>query len=160
MKPNELTFFPEVRPCSLGDKCLANFTKTFFDYKQCPCLLQCNRTQYSYSVSMLPLNANYSNYVRTNFADDFLTTLNTSREFVEVTKKSISRIFIFYDTLSYVMSVETATSGSVLDLIANVGGILGLFLGVSVLSLFETFEVIIEICFILYNRQQSKRIKI
>jgi hypothetical protein len=110
---------------------------------------------------MLPLNANYANCVRTNFADDFiLSTLNKSVDFVEASKKSISRIFIFYDTLSYVKSVETATSGSVLDLIANVGGILGLFLGVSVLSLFETFEVIIEICFILFNRHQCKRIKI
>ena len=100
---------------------------------------------------MLPLTANYANYLRINFGDDFL---NTSLD-AENASKSVSRIFIFYDTLSYVKSIETATSGSVLDLISNVGGILGLFLGVSVLSLFEAFEVVLEIGFTWHSLRQN-----
>ena len=96
---------------------------------------------------MLPLTANFANYLQINFAEDFVTR-NVD---AENSSKSVSRIYVFYDTLAYTKSIETATSGSVLDLIANVGGILGLFLGVSLLSLFETFEVLIDICFILWN---------
>ena len=154
VKPNELTFYTEARPCLLDDKCMSNFTKTYFDYKHCSCPLQCNRTQYLFSMSMLPLTANFANYLQRNFADDFVTR-NVD---AENSSKSVSRIYVFYDTLAYTKSIETATSGSVLDLIANVGGILGLFLGVSLLSLFEAFEILIDICFLLYNRRSKRKI--
>jgi hypothetical protein len=38
-----------------------------------------------------------------------------------------------------------------IDLISNIGGILGLFLGVSFLSIIELIELFLEILFLLYN---------
>lgn len=99
------------------------------------------------------MTINYENYLRINFAEDFFNKNVDS----ENASKSVSRVYIFYDNLAYSKSIETVTSGSMLDLMANVGGIMGLFLGVSVLSLFETFEVLIEICFIFYNRYSNKK---
>ena len=73
------------------------------------------------------------------------------------------RIYIFYDPLSYTLLTEhpNMTGGSLLssigsrinenkylheiNLIFNLGGALSLLLGVSVLSLFEIFEVVLEL---------------
>ena len=66
-------------------------------------------------------------------------------------QNSVVRIYVLYETLGYVESVEVARAGSMLTLAANVGGILSLFLGVSVLSLFELVEVLIKVFFIYVN---------
>ena len=150
VKPNELTFFPKIKPCELTNKCLNNFTKITFDYGNCNCPLQCNRTQYLFSLSMLPLNYNYTEYINKNFALDFLPGTKVD---AQIAKESVARIYIFYDSLSYIKSIETITSGSVLELISNIGGILGLFLGVSLLSLFEVVDVLIQIGFIWHGQR-------
>ena len=150
VKPNELTFFPEVRVCNLHDPCLIAFNRRVFDYANCSCPLQCNRTQYLFSMSMVPLNVNFVEYIKKNFAADFVTKPID----IERVKMSVARIYLFYDSLSYVKSIEMATSGSVLELISNIGGTLGLFLGVSVLSLFEAFEVMLEVCFVWLKRRR------
>ena len=145
VRPNEQTFFPEAKVCSLKDACLKNFTSAFFNYREncfewCP--LQCNRSQYLTTLSVIPLSIDFSSTVKGNFASDFITRpIN-----FENAKNSIARIYIFYDSLSYIKSVEQARSGSVLELAANIGGILGLFLGVSLLSFFELIEVLIGLC--------------
>ena len=66
----------------------------------------------------------------------------------EYAQKSVVRVYIFYETLSFTESTETASKGSPLSLAANIGGILSLFLGVSVLSAFEMVELLIEIYFL------------
>ena len=145
VRPNEQTFFPEAKVCSLKDACLKNFTSTLFNYRDkcfewCP--LQCNRSQYLTTLSVIPISIDFSSTVKSSFASDFITRpIN-----FENARNSIARIYIFYDSLSYIKSVEQARSGSVLELAANIGGILGLFLGVSVLSFFEFIEVLIELC--------------
>ena len=62
--------------------------------------------------------------------------------------KSFVRVLISYDTLSYELTTESAKM-EIVDLLANVGGNLGLFMGVSVLSLCEILQAFIEICFYL-----------
>ena len=59
-------------------------------------------------------------------------------------RESILRVFIFYESLSYTESSERQVTTSVLSLAASIGGILSLFLGVSVLSLFEVIEAFVE----------------
>ena len=63
----------------------------------------------------------------------------------ETAKNSIVRAYVFYETLSYTESIEIVSKPSVLSLAANVGGILSLFMGVNVLSIFEIFEILIEL---------------
>jgi hypothetical protein len=50
------------------------------------------------------------------------------------------RVNIFYDSLSYVETTESPQM-DLISLLASIGGNLSLFLGVSVLSLFELVEV-------------------
>jgi len=63
----------------------------------------------------------------------------------ENAKNSVVRVYIFYQSLSYTESAEVVTKPSILSLAANIGGILSLFLGVSVMSLFEVCELFIEL---------------
>ena len=42
------------------------------------------------------------------------------------------------------------------SLISNIGGILGLFLGISFLTTIEIFEVLLEILFINFRKNQIK----
>ncbi len=69
----------------------------------------------------------------------------------ETIRNSMVRLHVFYETLAYTESVEMVSRSSILSLAANIGGILSLFLGISVLSLFEVVELIIQICFFKKN---------
>jgi len=65
-------------------------------------------------------------------------------------EKSFVFLNIFYGELSYDLSAETPQL-TLITLIANVGGYLGLFLGVSVFSLFEPIQIFIEILYVKLN---------
>ena len=113
--------------------------------KSCP--LQCNRTLYRTSVSStLLLGETFFDAINKSerLREDFI-----KRPFdIESVRMSLARVYIFYDSLAYTESIETANTVSMLSLAATVGGILSLFLGVSVLSFFELIEVVIGACFI------------
>ena len=61
----------------------------------------------------------------------------------EVARRNFVSVDLFYDTLAYTLSTETP-SMDVVALLANIGGTMGLFLGVSLLHVCEIGDVIIE----------------
>ena len=146
-----------VTPCKPKDSCLDNLTKKFLsnEYIKANCLnscpLQCNRTLYRFTTSSTML-----------LGDMYFERINSSKSLkqdfvkrplsIDNIRNSLSRIYIFYDALSYTESIEKANHGSILSLAATIGGILSLFLGVSVLSLFEFIELFIEISFIVKKK--------
>ena len=108
------------------------------------CPLECDRNQYKYVVTMSRLDATW--YVdltatRANLSADFLGS-NIDAESV---RESSVAVNVFYDSLSYTFSTESAKC-DVVSLLASIGGSLGLFMGVSVLSLVEILQLLIEIC--------------
>ena len=62
----------------------------------------------------------------------------------QLIKDSFVDISISYESLSYALSTETPKM-DVVSLLAEIGGNLGLFLGLSVFSLFEFIEALMEI---------------
>lgn len=135
--------------CEPQNTCIQNVSQSF---KAIDCLdscpLECNQTLYKTSItSSVQLGDSYVDIIKkkATLAEDFL---NVSAIDATRARNSIVRIYVLYESLGYVESMEMAMQGSVLTLAANIGGILSLFLGVSVLSLFEMFEVLIEIYFI------------
>ena len=52
--------------------------------------------------------------------------------------------------------IEESEKMSDIDFIANIGGTLGLFLGVSFLSFFEIMEIFLQIIFILFENSKNK----
>ncbi|CAF0856066.1 unnamed protein product [Brachionus calyciflorus] len=63
----------------------------------------------------------------------------------------VALVNIYYDELGYTQMVELSTLDFPI-LLSNLGGIGGLFLGISVLSLIEILELLIEFCFIVKSR--------
>jgi hypothetical protein len=56
-------------------------------------------------------------------------------------------LFVYYRKLEYTL-ISQEPKTETFDFISNIGGILGLFLGVSFLSFIEIFEIVLEIFFI------------
>ena len=78
-----------------------------------------------------------------NLANDFINkTIN-----VTTVEKSLVKVNLFYESLSYTETTESPKM-DIFSLLGSIGGNLGLFLGVSVFSLCEIIEVLIEIYFI------------
>ena len=130
---------------------LANFFVDGYIQETCMplCPLECNRTDFTYTVSEIDLMGDLTvDFIKenTNLASDFVTVpIN------ELTaQKSVSQISIFYYSLTYTLLTETPRM-DIVGLLASIGGNLGLFMGVSVLSFCELIDVLIEI--FLYKKQ-------
>jgi hypothetical protein len=112
-------------------------------YSLCP--PQCESTVYSASNSMLQFpTRKYAERIKQIEADlsDFS---------YEQLKESVLAVEIYYESLSYVSVSENAKI-TIADLIVNIGSNLGLFLGFSVLTFAEAFEVIFRIGYALFLR--------
>ncbi len=65
----------------------------------------------------------------------------------------MTELRIYYESLKYI-SIRQIPKTKPFDLISNIGGIFGLFIGVSFVSLFEISELIIEGIFIFFERKK------
>ena len=114
-----------------------------FDWKSCLeyCPLECNQTQYSIEVTSVKLlGEKYAYLIRenTNLSLDFVENEVSA----EAAANSFISLSIFYDTLSYTLITESPKLDAI-ALLANLGGNLSLFLGISIFSFSEIIEIII-----------------
>lgn len=119
-------------------------------YIECP--LECDSVDYQYSISSNKIEFEQSLtyyesigfiscplYKRSNYSlNDFFT------------------VKIYYDKASYT-SITEMSKIDTSDLIANIGGNFGLFIGMSFLSFAEIFEVLIEIILIILQKNNIVR---
>ena len=117
---------------------------SFFEQNCLPlCPLECNQSQFRVRSSASQLiGEKYLDFLRNNsrLKEDFVARKLDSR----TAQESFVKIGVYYESLSYEMSTESAKM-DVVSMLANIGGNLGLFLGVSVLSLCELIGVALEI---------------
>ena len=69
----------------------------------------------------------------------------------ENVSKSLASIYVYYDDLEYVLITQKPKMQT-FDLVSNIGGLFGLFLGMSLLSFIELFEILIESILIIFNK--------
>jgi hypothetical protein len=100
------------------------------------CPLQCNQTSFKVSTSSNQLVTEYYSQTVKNKANQ----LNITDLDLDDVKNSIIRFNIYFDSLSYTLISESAAM-DVVALLSNIGGTMGLFLGVSVLTFMELFEI-------------------
>ena len=130
-----------------------DFTSNFINkncFSQCP--LECDEIIYKTSISFSQMSDNdyyvQSIQLKPNLTLDFINrTLNS-----QTAKESIVKVNIFYQSLSYTLTTETPKLDGI-SLLGEIGGHLGLFLGISVFSLCEIIEAGIEIFFTLKKRR-------
>jgi hypothetical protein len=109
------------------------------------CPLECNRNLFSNSISFSQLSGSqYASLLKAspNLVGDFINRSIDSM----TARESVARVNVFYESLSYTSTTESPQMDLV-ALLASIGGNLGLFLGVSVFSLCELIQVVIEIYF-------------
>ena len=118
---------------------------------QCP--LECYSNKFTYTTSSFNINGDlYVNKIQnnSNLASNYVKQEIND----ETVAKSYVRINVFYESLSYLVSEESPQWDG-FSLIANIGGNLGLFLGVSFFSLCEIITTFIELYFF---RKENKKI--
>ena len=143
-------------------KCMKSVRKSFPAWHMdCECPPACNETQYqtTYSMSSWPakgpeLNFAYEQIVE-NAVMPFLknTNITEEEEFYdyygnESNKDEIMSNFVkvtlYYQSLSVTRTIQIKVY-SIVDILCNVGGLMGLWLGISVISLFEVFLFVFSV---------------
>ena len=130
--------------------CLKNATSYFYEkdqvkdcYSSCP--LECKSSIYETKISSAIYPTQWHVKKMNEYQSFFnLTSVfnrtDITHEFVE---KSTALVNVFYGSMEYTL-IEQSPSFSFDFLLANIGGNLGLFTGMSALSVVELFEIIIS----------------
>lgn len=119
------------------------------------CPLECESVSYNLYTSQAEYPS--KNYAKLLMRNPWIRTKYASKNLSELTEESLKRnmveITVYYSNLGY-ENYEEMENMSGLDLASNVGGTLGLFLGMSFLSLIEFVDVFLQICF--YKRKETQ----
>jgi hypothetical protein len=108
------------------------------------CPLECDSVEYSFTISSLsPFTSGFINWIRnTTNTTSHLSQNGTIDD--QLIANSLLKINIYYNQLGYT-EIKEFENYPTLNLISNVGGTLSLFLGMSLLSLFEIVELVLQI---------------
>ena len=123
------------------------------------CPAECYTTSYSFTTTatLYPTRSYaYSLLKDPSMIERFENKANVS---YETLKESILNVNIYFDSLE-LTRIEQSKKMEISDLVSGVGGTLGLFLGISLLSIFEFIEIILEILFSKAKKLKSNKIKI
>jgi hypothetical protein len=132
--------------------CRRNLDSTYFQTRRfdgrfdADCPLECDTEE-------LEMRASLENFP-TNYYGQYLlqNNLNFNRSYVNLKnvtfdlnyiKRSVTRIHFYYSKIGHELLVEVE-SMSVISLLANTGGMMGLFVGMSLLSMIEIVHVLID----------------
>jgi len=126
------------------------YNDTLLDKKYPDCLQECDSMNYdiSTSVSKFPSKLYYANILKNN---EKLKTLFNGNFTYEQLSERFLEICVYFENLEYT-EITQQIETTLVDLISNIGGILGLFLGMSFLSFFEFIEIIVEIIYIFLKK--------
>jgi hypothetical protein len=120
------------------------------------CPLECEITVYSHSQyqNTFPSPA-YASYLATKSGVQNIFAMNNMSYSYEKLQQSVVSVAVFFDDLHYEL-VSDAPSMELPDLVSGIGGMWGLFLGMSVLSVIEYVEIVIELLYIVWRRRFCK----
>ena len=106
------------------------------------CPLECHSVAYDMEVSSLDYADKdfFKLLVQNKTTLDYYTRLFNETPTFELYKESRLSLYIFYNTLQRTHISQAAKTSSI-DLISNMGGTIGIFLGMSIFSLIECVEI-------------------
>lgn len=133
-----------IRKCT--ERYLFNF-RNKIENNECDtyCPMECDSISYAITSSSvsLPFNGKITNQTKSVFG--FLG-FNKYETYEQLNKNFIA-IYVYYKDLTYTHIGQEAKT-PVFDLVSNIGGIVGVFLGVSFLSFIELIEILFECLFL------------
>ena len=150
-----------MKPCQTLDDiaCFYVFNSIFLgtDLNElCPneCPLECESVTYITSVSM-------SDYPSTNYAERLVQNSFIQNKFenrtdvsIEELRNNLLAINVYYGKLNYKSFQESAKT-EIVDLVSNIGGTIGLFLGVSFLSFIEIIDLFFHMALAFMNTKPA-----
>ncbi|RNA03290.1 degenerin deg-1-like [Brachionus plicatilis] len=159
--PNK-PLFKSAPPCTSNSEFLCMclqfiefYTKSDID-KICEndCPLECERTEYDFTVSF----TDYPTDLRANSLVDLLNSKNVSKNYsLDFVKQNSLKVNIVYDSLEYV-EIQELKKTEIVDLVSSIGGLLGLFIGLSVLSFAEIFEILILVLHEIFEKKNIQNV--
>jgi acid-sensing ion channel 5 len=148
----EFSLYRNLRACDRVDdiKCTENARINNYtairDRCDSLCPLECNSDQYKASQSFVDFPSNiWYNTIKNGQIFELKGRVSNYLDTFEKCKANMLKLKIFYQDLNYVQ-VTASKKILISDLLANIGGSIGLFLGVSILSFIEILEIVFEIC--------------
>ena len=153
----ELPLIEDVLPCITVSEvmCLSkNYDYTFTEFrqkcdKQCP--LECEYATYDSVATSLEFPSQQF-YDALKFNSDNSSLLLLEQSYVEY-KQSHALLNIFFPNVAYTEISQTPKT-SLVDLISNLGGALGIFLGFSIFSCIELAEVMVQILVVVFCKKK------
>ena len=124
--------YANIPNCTLGNLCclLKEFTASDVNST---CQLPCTYSVYEYRDS-------YSNFPNGRALTEIANTMNMSKTAV---KENFLSVNVFFEALQTTESITQYTYG-VVDLLGDLGGNMGLFLGISIISIMEVIMLILD----------------
>ena len=74
----------------------------------------------------------------------------------DLIKQSVLSLNVYYDQLSYTQ-ISREAKLEIVDLVGSIGGLLGLFLGMSFLSFVELIEIVLESIVIILKKYKNNK---
>lgn len=142
-----------IKPCIENDQlnCANSEYMKFIKEDNTKCLeycpLECNDITYEYALSSADFPTEYAYQILKN---DYHFSRHKNLNYDMFKQRSLM-INIYYSKLSY-LSVTQLKKVEFMDLLAIIGGLLGFFIGMSLLSFIEFLEIAIDILLILFSR--------
>ena len=109
---------------------------------QCP--LECESVSYDLTLSS-------SDYPSQFMYDQYKSMFPQITSY-DLFKKSAVSLNVYYSMLAYTQLTEIKKT-EVIDLFSNIGGTLGLYIGISFLSLIELVEIVFEVLLVLFYKE-------
>lgn len=131
-----------INPCQNFDEYFRNRDASV-DLNVCPkwCPPECQQLVYRSEISYTEFpTRNYAYKLLQNRNDFYSRLFQTKNITYDMFKKSVTSMYIYFEDLIITEIVESP-SVQFVDLISNIGGLVGLFIGFSVLTLVEFIEL-------------------
>ena len=98
-----------------------------------------------------------SKLIKSLFNDSLLK--NKSLDNYDLIRNNIAKVSIGYQDMMQTFISEYPKMKSA-DLVSSIGGLIGLFMGLSFLSFIEIFDILIQILFVLMEKIRKNNIKV
>jgi hypothetical protein len=95
----------------------------------------------------------YADFI--NSKSNLLNDFNAKPVNAETARRNFVSVSLYYNSLSYTLS-EEKPSLDIVALLANIGGTMGLFLGISFLHVCELVDVFLELGFMFVTKRRKK----
>ena len=120
------------------------------------CPLECETSELdSYVTTSSFPSSDYAQIIK-----NFATVKQHYDDGYQITQDDLSlnvlALNVYFNDLEYTQ-IEESVKNDIVDLVANIGGTVGVFVGISILSFAEFVEFLVEVCIIFYKRKTKKK---